>query len=156
MREEQTAQTPPAFIAQRGAPILAATIYREVQGICGGLPELDVLPALSGQELLMALQWAAPWRVLGRFPELPKVRREKIIAASPAEIEPALTALDGAVEAIRLAETVTIAPSDGPPQLFFFDEKAPEWAALYGLEAGAPCLAVSHGFAAIPGDRSVA
>jgi hypothetical protein len=78
---------PPQYVESRGAVVFGSDLWKRLRCQIPALPSLMDLPPLATREIIRTLQWCAPGRVLGRFPEKPRLRRESVLAVSDGDLE---------------------------------------------------------------------
>jgi hypothetical protein len=95
-----------------------------------GLADLRRWPSLNLREAALLVQWEAPLRILGQFPNPPQLREELIAAASHGVGHEAHTALGDLLKR-SLADERSAVPVPGEPVTFYLDQAgSPEWQGL--------------------------
>jgi hypothetical protein len=129
----ERAEYAPPYFAQ-GMPLFAPTDYAKLRHWCVGLPPLEALPELTGDELLRCLQWEVPARVLGMFPADVQLDWDLLLAVSEGEVSVAATLLDSAIRHAHDASRASLIPSPSTSRaitLYLNACGTPEWTALY-------------------------
>jgi hypothetical protein len=96
---DMTEYGPPYFVSQRGSAFLRGGALSALASRVPLFADPQRWPALTMRESALLLQWAAPTRVLGEFPDKPRLREEAISAASHGKGREAYDALGAAIEA---------------------------------------------------------
>ena len=79
---------PPGYVAARGAPCLDLQKYDALTGLAPGFPDPDLIEPLVVGEALRFFQWDSPHKILGRFPDLPRLAEDLLLTAAEGELEP--------------------------------------------------------------------
>lgn len=127
---EQTEYAPPPYVGTQGIPVFARPTYALLRERCSELPPPEKLPALSGIELVHALQWEAPMRLLGRFPSVPEVRRDLVLATSEGEVDAVLAGVALSFKELSESAAVVLKPVGARDQaitLYLDGPATPEW-----------------------------
>lgn len=123
---------PPNF--EQGMPIFTPDDYATLRRWCVGLPPMDALPHLTGDEIVRLLQWEAPAHALGVFPADVELDRDLLLAVSDGEIAGAVALLEEAIELTRGAGRASLEPSALSAQaitLYLNASVTPAWSPLY-------------------------
>lgn len=126
---------PPDYVSSRGIPILEESLATAIPAFRWS----HELALLTGQELVRAMQWAAPMNILGRFPEPPRVRRGDVIATSESDLGSAIDALEADIE--RLVQddaplVLGVCSPEARPITFYVDALGGrEWTPSFRLGA---------------------
>lgn len=152
---EMTEYGPPHFIAKRGAPLFSDGALHAVLARLPALVGPSSWPPLNSREAALLLQWEAPYRVLGEFPDPPRLHKNMILAAAHgSELEILDTfrkLLDDA-----LAAEQPVSTTRGEPVTFYLDldhAGYPEWEPV-ALVGGQYRLALAPGVGLSFGDDS--
>jgi len=125
---DMTEYAPPRFMATRGALILRGRPLAWVRAELPGFPDPGSLPALSGVEVARLLQWEAPGRLLGRFPDVPRLDRVHLVAADPGDSSSRAAELDRLLTLYFSSRDAVVPTSGAQPVTFFVDLPGiPEW-----------------------------
>lgn len=121
---------PPYFVSQRGSAFLRGGALSVLASRVPFFADPQRWPALTLRESVLLLQWNAPSRVLGEFPDKPRLREEAISATSHGAGREAYDALGAAIETSsgdsRPARLVF-----GEPVFFYLDQAGcPDWTPL--------------------------
>lgn len=132
---ERVEYSPPHF--GQGVPIFTHTDYAKLRQWCVGLPPVDAVLGLTGDELLRCLQWEAPAQVLGMFPADIQLDQDLLLAVSDGETADAVTLLESAIWDVRGASRVSLEPSPPsvrPITLYLDASGTPEWTPVYVVD----------------------
>lgn len=110
---------PPHFMAHKGIPVMSAQHYAEVKISAPALPKYADLPLLNSQELGLALQWEAPGRLLGKFPQKISLRQNAIRAVDHGYLDEQLALLDNLLQQ-AIAQARPLKLVKGGKQIKFF------------------------------------
>lgn len=77
---------PPPFIESLGAPVFTPECWGALRVLNYELPRVEQLQEATARDLVRVCQWAAPGKVLGVFPEVPRLRRELLVVVSVGDI----------------------------------------------------------------------
>jgi hypothetical protein len=152
--DEQSEYAPPAYVGRVGIPVFARPAYALLRERCSELPPPEKLPAVSGIDLLHALQWEAPMRLLGRFPSVPKVRRDLVLAASDGEVDAVLASVSLSFKELSESAAVVLKPmgaSDKAITLYLDGPATSEWAPIVVTSSGEWLVTPLPGIVAMPG-----
>ena len=83
---------PPAYA--HGLPIFGSEIYEAIRRQLPEFPPIASVPPLRSRDAIRLLQWHAPARVLGCFPDPPKLQREAVLASNLGELDHAVKAFE--------------------------------------------------------------
>jgi hypothetical protein len=81
----------------RGLPIFDHERYEELRRRIRGFPPAGGVPSLHSRDAMRLLQRFAPGRVLGPFPDPPRLRRSLLLASDFGDLEQATDALEATV-----------------------------------------------------------
>jgi hypothetical protein len=95
----RTEYSPPSFFHARGAPVITPTVWQQLRGLHGALPTSMDLPRLDSREMVRYIQWSAPDRVLGQFPDEPRLRRDLLVAVAEGDLSEETAFVDAALHA---------------------------------------------------------
>lgn len=115
---EASEYRPPSFLRTKGVPVFSRTCWERLRTLHGGLPCCEEVPRINSREAARVCQWAAPARVLGEYPSVPRVRCDLVLAATDGDLATELSAVDqclqdhyGAMDPMELApEDVVVRP----------------------------------------------
>lgn len=120
----------PQHYAQ-GMPIFTPTDYAKLRRWCDGLPPIDAVPDLTGDELLRCLQWEAPPQALGAFPSDTQLNQQLLLAVSDGEISDMTALLESALRGTQGRALLKPCPWTARPIMLYLN--------VYGLPNGRPC-----------------
>lgn len=127
---EFTDYGPPYFVSKRGSAFFRGGALVALASRVPFFADPQRWPALTMRESVLLLQWAAPTRVLGEFPDKPRLREEVVSAASHGIGREAYDALGAAIEASSGDGRPAMLIS-GKPVFFYLDQAGfPDWAPL--------------------------
>jgi hypothetical protein len=95
---ERDQYSPPGFMANRGIAVFLPEAWKQFRSLRLDAPNILQLPPLNSREAVRVLQWSAPRRILGRYPERPRIDREGILAVTTGEIETEVQVVDLALD----------------------------------------------------------
>lgn len=113
--------SPPRYIQDRGAPLLSASIYVDLCSHVRRLPALTDIRPLSLHEAALVLQWEAPGRILGTYPEVPAIRQEFIASVDYGDREQLIAVLARLLAESWRDGTHAVQRSEVQPRSFFLD-----------------------------------
>jgi hypothetical protein len=120
----------PHFMRKRGVPLLRGQALQDLRGRLPELARLDRWPSLTIREAALLVQWEAPSRVLGQFPDAPTLREDMIAAVSHGAGHEACTALNELLRSAASDERPAV-PIPGEPVTFYLEQGGhPEWQCL--------------------------
>ena len=143
---ERNEYSTPAFISSRGCPFFGDSTAIELVRILGRYDRFDIdgVPPLKGRDLCRTVQWEAPADVLGRYPDMPKVGRDKLIFSEPNGLERAAHSLDEQLEQLMTTEaSLQIEPTGRAIRFYLEGTPAVEWSPMAISEKGAVQVRVS-------------
>jgi hypothetical protein len=112
-------------------PVFDARLYSEARALIPELPEPAAIPALGSRTAIRLLQFDAPGRALGRFPDPPSLRRELIVASSSGEIPDRVASLEAVIAEAWTNDSPVIAADAPEPVVLYLDlPGTPEWCPL--------------------------
>ena len=121
---------PPYFVSKRGSAFLRGAALAALAARVPFFADPQRWPPLTMRESVLLLQWDAPSRVLGEFPDKPRLREEAISAASHGTGREAYDALGAAIEASS-GDSRPATLVSGEPVFFYLDQAGfPEWTPL--------------------------
>lgn len=125
---EMTEHAPPSFLARRGALVLRGRPLESVRAELSEFPDPSSLPALSGVDVARLVQWEAPGRLLGRFPDVPRIDRSRLIAVDPGDTSLRAAELNRLVDLYVSSRDAVVPTGGAHPVTFFVDLPGiPEW-----------------------------
>jgi hypothetical protein len=117
---------PPAY--EQGLPLFEAEKYKALRRNVPGFPPIDSVPPLRSRDAVRLLQWHAPGRVLGRFPDTPQLRRDAVIASDLVELDRAVKLLQATVSTAWATDSLVHEVESARPISFYLDlPGTPEW-----------------------------
>jgi hypothetical protein len=127
---ELTEYGPPYFVAKHGSAFFRGRALAALEERIPFFADPMRWPALTAREAVLILQWDAPSRVLGTYPEPPRLREDQISAVSHGAGREPYAALELAI-ARSLADPRPVTPVAGEAVIFYLDQAGfPEWAPL--------------------------
>jgi hypothetical protein len=127
---EQTEYGPPYFLTKRGPALFRGRALAKLERHLPFLADPDCWPPLTAREAVLLIQWDAPARALGTFPEKPRLRSEVIAEASSGTVSAAEAALSAAIDRFA-ADPRPVRTVPGEPLTFYLDQAGfPEWSPL--------------------------
>jgi hypothetical protein len=135
----RTEYAPPRYTTDRGVPFFDENTYPSLGRYGAEIPVAQDLPALTGTEFVRCLQWDAPVRVLGSFPDEVALRCDCLLAISEGDLAERVEALQATIHQLLAAEAVAFRPI--PPgtttRTFYLDGRGtPAWPAMAVDAAG--------------------
>jgi hypothetical protein len=143
---------PPKYVSTDGVPAFMPNVFAKLSALCWGLPALEQLRPLTGRDLVRALQWDAPLRCLGRFPEAPQLVRDAMLAASdgdPKDVSGELASLLASLMKVDAVELRPCEPDERVVSLFLDGPGCPEWPVLARSLGGQVLLMPMPGYVAV-------
>jgi hypothetical protein len=108
------------------------------------------LPCLNSRETARLFQWSAPGRVLGEYPDEPRLRRELLMAVTEGDLAAETNDVDICLqEHFEVRQQMTFLPSDAEvkPIEFWLDlPGAPGWS-RFGRAGSSLCFLVHENVA---------
>jgi hypothetical protein len=124
---------PPHYFTQRGVPFLNAATYLEVIRHVPVFPAIADIHPLSVQEAVLVLQWEAPGRILGTFPEAPQLRNDLIFAVDYGDRQLQVAALTHLLAESWAQNTRAVLREDMQQRSFFLQLPGhPVWSPIAG------------------------
>jgi hypothetical protein len=126
---ERSEFAPPAFMALRGSPMFRGAAKEELVSLMPWLRDLN-LPSISAREMASLVQWEAPGRVLGAFPDPPRFSRDAFVAVDEGDLTWCLGNLEMLLRvAVDHDRVLNLRPAQ--VRMFFLDlPGTPEWRPL--------------------------
>jgi hypothetical protein len=84
---ESTEYSPPTYLSTTGVPLFSPVSYTILRSAVPAFPEIEAIKPLTAAEAVRLIQWQAPLRVLGRFPEVPQISRRAILAVTDGQLD---------------------------------------------------------------------
>ena len=84
---EATEYSPPKYLSSPGVPLFSPVSYTTLRSAVPAFPAIEEIKSITAAETVRLIQWLAPFRVLGRFPEAPKLKRQAILAVSDGQLD---------------------------------------------------------------------
>jgi hypothetical protein len=120
---------PPTY--ERGLPIFGAVTYEALRRHIPEFPPIELVAPLRSRDAIRLLQWHAPGRVLGRFPDPPRLRREAVLASDLGELDRAVDALEATVAGAWENDRPLREVENGNAKCFYLDlPGTPAWAPI--------------------------
>lgn len=121
---------PPYFVSKRGSAFLRGAALAALASRVPFFADPQRWPSMTMRESALLLQWDAPTRVLGEFPDKPRLREELLAAASHGTGREAYDALGMAIEAAS-GDSRPVSLVSGEPVFFYLDQAGfPDWTPL--------------------------
>lgn len=128
---EEAERTPPAFMSRRGALLLRPSALAVVREAVPDFPAPDDLPPLSGRDAAQTIQWEAPRRALGRFPDPPALRSGAVAAVDMGALPERSEQLGKILDAAWQSPSPVSASPRGQTITFFLDAQGiPDWSPI--------------------------
>jgi hypothetical protein len=128
---------PPAYMSKVGLPAFSEEAYAVVRENACGFPSSDKLVHLGSRELLLILQWEAPGKILGKFPEAPRLREDALLAVDRGDLADCREALVGLIHQGWSHPQALVPCSADERTSFFIDHREhPGWSPLLKSEMG--------------------
>lgn len=150
---EASEYDPPYFTRVKGSILLDEEKYRELKAISPKLPNIEQIAHVSSYELARLLQWEAPFRVLGDYPNPISFRRELLSTTSLSDDDEAVWIL---LDIFRLFETGGITTDlssveEGDERASFFLDVSDfiEWNPLVKKPGGQYGLVLKNGYCVV-------
>lgn len=143
---------PPDFFKTRGLPVFdGATVVQ--LGDLLPLFRRDVAPSVTYRDVALAVQWLAPWQVLGTPGGVPRLKREIVVATSHDDLEFVVSQVESLIgEALSDTSPVRPARATPGPELYLDGAKsAPVWNPLVFDDSGTLRLSLDGVTAAVRG-----
>jgi hypothetical protein len=122
---------PPVYVRDLGVPSFDETAYAQVRQHISALPASENIRVLSSREAALILQWEAPGRVLGKFPEPLSLRRDRFVAVDYGDLEENIAALSALLGKAYAKPCNLILLPEGAQRTFYLDLPGhPAWAPL--------------------------
>lgn len=154
---EASEYCPPYFTRTKGSILLAQDHYRDLVSLLPKLPRTESVRAISSYEFARLLQWEAPFRVFGGYPEPIDFRRELLCTTSAADDADAVRRL---LEIMRRFERDDIRPklmpiNEADEKISFFLDASNfiEWKPLVRKAGGRYGLVLNDGYCVIDGQQ---
>jgi hypothetical protein len=102
---------PPYFMKKLGAVILTEEQYKELRRLVPQIPQINLIKPLTLQEIAWLIQWEAPDKILGEFPDIFQFKKETLLATNQESDEVAAVKLvEMLKDAASSKETVELIP----------------------------------------------
>ena len=126
----------PTYMSREGVAVLSEQAYSRVRAHASALPATCNIEPLGSRDVVRILQWEAPGRLLGAFPDEPSLRHDGIIAGDQARHGQHIALLEQLLHR-AWAKPMTVVPFTGVERpLFYLDQPGhPVWAPLAALGA---------------------
>lgn len=90
---------PPDYMRKVGIPLFSAGAWDTIRKMHKKLPAAQDLHWIDSRETARLWQWTAPARILGEFPEVPRLRRHLLAGVADGDLEWEARAVDECLEA---------------------------------------------------------
>lgn len=150
---EASEYDPPYFTRVKGSILLEEEQYRIFKAFSFKLPNIEQIAPVSSYELTRLLQWEAPFRVLGDYPNPISFRRELLSTTSFPDDDEAVKIL---LDAFRLFENdgittdlSTIEEKNEKPSFFLDASDFIEWKPIVRKSDGKYGLVLTNGYCVV-------
>jgi len=80
-----------------GWPVFDAERYSNLSTLAPNLPQAELIPQLRSRTAIRLLQFDAPGRILGRFPDPPRLRRDLVVSSNCGDVAAHVASLEAVV-----------------------------------------------------------
>jgi hypothetical protein len=144
--------SPPSFLQNRDVPIFSPAAWDRLRALDRGLPGARDLPQINSREVVRLCQWTAPGGVLGTFPDVPRTRRDLLVAVTNGDLGAEAVCVDHCLrdhyDDERAMELVPQHVSVDPIEFWLDLPGFPSWTGLGHIDAQT-CLLVDGGRAIV-------
>ena len=133
---ELTEFSPPPFTDSLGTPLFSTDLYEHLRICVPTFPEISNLQSITAADAVRLMQWHAPLRILGRFPDQPQIVRDTILAVSDGKLDDELDCVRRSLaDNVNSSAKLSVAPQAGSiPIEFHLDGPGfPTWRPLRRL-----------------------
>ena len=134
--DESMEYRPPTYLSDARVAVLSERVYSSIRGHAPALPAPCDIEQLGSRDVVRLLQWEAPGRILGAFPDVPSLRHDMLIAVDQAGQNEHMTLLARLLDR-AWGKPLRVSPFAGLERpMFYLDQPGhPVWTPLVGSGA---------------------
>jgi hypothetical protein len=146
MQENDHEYSAPKYLRRHGVICLVEAMFSIVRSLVKDLPPIDVLAPLTRHEAVLAYQWEAPRKALGKFPTPAALDPAVVLASDPGEPGEQVQRLNALLAEMYVSHDPARPGDQHAAITLYLDFPGyPAWQAFSG--GARPTLLFDHGFA---------